>query len=157
MDQTLATLLVEGPRRGSFTSPSFSFLICKSGGYATYRVPERQEPQVKREGSQSQHTGVTTPGARAEEDEEEGPASATATLPGSAAVLRRGHQWHLACDTEATPSTDEKKERVVCAYKGTLLVHKENETSPFAATRMDRERITMSEVRQRETSMTPPL
>lgn len=98
------------------------------------------------------------PGARAEEDEQEGPASATATLPGSAPGARAWHQWHLASDTEATPaSTDEKKERVVCAYKGTLLVHKENEMSPFAATRMDRERITMSEVRQRETSMTPPL
>lgn len=40
------------------------------------------------------------------------------------------------------PPTDEKKERVGHTYNGTLLVHKESETSPLAATWMNRESIT---------------
>ena len=47
LDQTLATLLVEGPRRGSFTSPSFSFLICKAVAMLPYRVPERIKSSLR--------------------------------------------------------------------------------------------------------------
>ena len=40
-------------------------------------------------------------------------------------------------------------------YKGTLLIHEDNEMMPFAATWTDRESITVSEVRQRKANMIP--
>lgn len=47
LDQTLATLLVEGPRKGSFTSPSFSFLICKAVVTLSHGVAERIKSSLR--------------------------------------------------------------------------------------------------------------
>ena len=44
------------------------------------------------------------------------------------------------------------KEDVVYVYNGILLSHKKNEIFPFAATWMDPEGITVSEISQRKTN-----